>query len=138
MSGDIPDRFERRGRALGRAVQDYLAGVPDATEDERAAHVRRVTDRLTEDWHAPDAPPRLETCCVCDTVTGDPTVVTMTEAATTAGPKALYVCPACAPFLARSGSPAGAAGRMAAQRALKQARDRGQYGPPEPGGGDGA
>jgi hypothetical protein len=102
MTDDTTDpgqpRFERRSEALGRAIKDLLADAPEATEAEQGAHVRHVTDRLTEDWDAPTTPPRTETCCSCGKTTTKPELVRVIEAGSGPG-GLLYACPDCAPHI---------------------------------------
>jgi hypothetical protein len=90
------DQFGRRAESLGRALEDLLAGAPDASHPELAVHVKHVTDRLTEDWHAPAAQPRALACIGCGEITDQPTLVRCVE--TGSGPGGmLYACPTCAP-----------------------------------------
>jgi hypothetical protein len=88
--------FVRRSESLGRAIGDLLTGVPDAGPAEQAAHVRQVTERLTEDWQAPESLPRAETCIGCGDDTDMPTFVNFVEASAGAG-MVQYACPGCAP-----------------------------------------
>lgn len=86
--------FARRSESLGRALGDLLTGAPDATPEEQAAHVRHVTDKLTEDWQATSE--ALERCVGCGEPTDQPEVIRLIEQSS--GPAvALHACPGCAP-----------------------------------------
>lgn len=88
--------FVRRSESLSRALRDLLTDVPDVGPAEQAAHIQQVTDRLTEDWQAPDAEPRTERCVGCGEPTDQPEVIRLIEQSS--GPAvALHACPGCAP-----------------------------------------
>jgi hypothetical protein len=88
--------FAHRSESLGRALADLLSGAPDATPQEQATHVRKVTERLTEDWQTHDRPPRVEICVDCEQPTREPTLVRCVEVGSGPGGM-LYACPDCAP-----------------------------------------